>query len=90
MTSDQTEIPVGIAPAIAEPIAEPTEPSATPLLQTPAKGTETFTLLAGLPWRFADPMCCTKYSAELWQDETDQTYITCTHSDECEVWRFMP
>ena len=95
--TDQTEIPIETpaesSVALASPpeeVASPPETLANPSQERPAKGTETFTILAEVPFRFSNwNMCCTRYSAELWQDEGDQTYVTYTHADECEVWIYL-
>lgn len=76
MTDQQTEIPIDTGDKKNKPPV--------------SNSTDTITILASLPWTFADPQCCMKYSAELWQDERDQVYVTFTHDDDCEVWRFLP
>lgn len=89
MTSEQTEIPVETPTEPSVVLASPPE-DLTPAMQQPAKGTSTFTILAEVPFRFSGwNMCCTRYAAELWQDEHDQTYVTYTHADECEVWVYL-
>lgn len=76
-----------------EPLVNPREVDArelTPAQEQPAKGAETFTILAGVPYRFTGwNMCCTRYAAELWQDEYDQTFVTFTHADDCDVWLYL-
>lgn len=54
-----------------------------------AREAGSFTVLTSLPFRFFDSLCCTQFGAELWQDEYDQAYVTYTHADDCDVWRFV-
>lgn len=52
--------------------------------------TQTLTFLAAMPWTFHETRCCTPYKAEIWQDERRDTFITCTHSASCKIWRYIP
>lgn len=67
-----------------------TEQDQLPKPAEPAKGNSSFTILASMPYTFADPQCCMRYAAEIWQDERDQVLVTFTHEDDCEVWRYLP
>lgn len=53
-------------------------------------GTQTVTILASLPWTFVGSDCCMRYRAELWTTLDDDVYITFTHDDDCEIWRYIP
>jgi hypothetical protein len=86
MSDQQTEIPVDAVPvkARAEGISKTPEQT-----QKNDENPYQFTVLASLPWKFFDPMCCTKFSAEVWQTLDDDTYVTFHHAGDCDVWRYV-
>lgn len=85
MNDQQTEIPVGEIP-VKKAAANVTR---TP----PVKQDEDlyqFTVLSSLPYRSFDPMCCSKFSAEVWRGiEDDDVFVTYYHAKDCDVWRFV-
>jgi hypothetical protein len=99
--TEQTEIPVEIGEhsPIASPDAiteAPVKKAAGRVTKTPSQEQENtknpyqFTVLAALPYRTFDPMCCTRFSAEVWRGiEDDDVYVTYYHASDCEVWRFV-
>ncbi|MDX3006727.1 hypothetical protein PWY87_33985 [Kribbella solani] len=85
--NDQTEIPIEDVPVKKKTDNVPKTPSQQ---QTHPDDMYQFTVLASLPYRTFDPMCCTKFSAEVWRGiEDDDVYVTYYHASDCEVWRFV-
>lgn len=86
MTNDQqTEIPVDVVPV------KKTADNVTKIPNPPKDDEDQyqFTVLASLPYRTFDPMCCSKFSAEVWQTLDDDVFVTYRHASDCEVWRFV-
>ncbi|GAA1549826.1 hypothetical protein GCM10009804_03010 [Kribbella hippodromi] len=87
MTTTDQELPIEDVPVKKKTGSPPKTPSQK---QPHPDDQYQFTVLASLPYRSFDPMCCTKFSAEVWRGiEDDDIYVTYRHASDCEVWRFV-